>query len=148
MFRGVGLILCVFLTSAFNSAWADYCFENTNPTGVMSRFICFKEISILNLGSGQQKLRLLTKDIDETYAIQKWEVASAGFLMSSKGDYINYAENCGLTLLSQFEMRAQFTSKGKYIHDSGNTLIIKYKYTNDRCTQPSISGTEHYTPKP
>ena len=77
MFRCLRLILCVFLTSSFNSAWADYCFENTSPVGVMSRFVCFKEISILNFGKSGQQLHLVTKDIDEMYPIQKLEKTNA-----------------------------------------------------------------------
>ncbi len=144
MFRSLRIILCVFLTSAFNSAWADYCFENINSVGVMARFICFKEINILNFKTSKQKLHLRTSEIDDVYDIQKLETSALGLKLTSKGDYINYAQNCGLTFLSQYDFKATFTAQGVYVHDMSNTLLIKYKYTPNNCVQSPVGGSEHF----
>ena len=144
MFRSLRLILCVFLTSAFNSAWADYCFENTNTSGVMARFICFKEINILNFKTPKQKLHFRTSEIDQSYDILKLIPSAAGLVLTAKGDYINYAKDCGLTFLSQYDFKAKFTSQGVYVHDMNNALIIKYKYTPNNCAQAAVSGIEHF----
>ncbi len=147
MFRSVRLILCVFLTSAFNSAWADYCFDNANQNGVMARTICFKDITILNFGSAKQKLYLRSADVDEAFSIQKWDKSNSGFLLSAQGEYLNYVENCGIEIFSNYQLKAIFNPQGQYVHDKSNSLIITYKYTPNRCQTPSGNGTEHFIPK-
>ena len=147
MFRSLSLIICVFLTSAFNSAWADYCFDNATQTGVMARAICFKDIKILNFGTAKQKLYLKSADLDEAFAIQKWEKSNLGFTLSAQGEYLNYVENCGIEILSNYQLKAVFNQNGQYIHDNSNSLVITYKYTPNRCQTPSVNGTENFVPK-
>lgn len=147
MFRMRQLYFCIFLTSTFSPVWADSCFENTNPKGVMPQTICFKEIRVVKWGTDNPKLYLRTSDIDDLFAIQKIEKSTAGFILNSVGDYINYAENCGLTILSQYELKAALSFQGEYLHDKNNRLVIRYKYTPNICTMSSKPGIEHFIPK-
>jgi hypothetical protein len=147
MFRTFRFLFCIFLTSSFNSAWADFCFDNTNQNGVMAKQICFKEIRILKAGTPDHKLYLKSRDIDEIYAIKKIESAQNGYVLSVNGDYINYSENCGLTVLSQFDFRFFVNSQYQYVHDKNTLLDVKYKYTPNNCTVKEKAGTEKFTAK-
>lgn len=147
MFRTLRFLFCIFLTSSFNSAWADFCFDNTNQNGIMAKQICFKEIRILKAGTPSNKLYLKSGDIDEVYPIKKIETAENGYVLSVNGDYINYSENCGLTVLSQFDFRLFVNSSYQYVHDRNTLLDVKYKYTPNSCTVKEKAGTEKFTAK-
>lgn len=147
MFKCIKIGFCVFLSSAFNSAWAEYCFENKSTTQIMPQSVCFQDISVSNWETRSQKLHLSTNDIDDFYSIQKVEKTTSGYLLHVNGDYLNYLEMCGVTLLSRFELRINFTPQGEYVHAKNNSLVIKYKYTANNCERSTASGTESFTPK-
>jgi hypothetical protein len=144
MFRTFQFLICIFLTSSFNSAWADFCFNNTNQNGVMAKQICFKEIRVLKADTPDHTLYLKSRDIDEIYPIKKIEAAADGYVVSVNGDYINYSENCGLTVLSQFNFRFFVSSQFQYVHDKNTVLDVKYKYTPNNCTVKEKAGTEKF----
>tara|TARA_B110001454_G_scaffold213372_1_gene231425 strand:- start:5156 stop:5509 length:354 start_codon:yes stop_codon:yes gene_type:complete len=113
----------------------------------MAKQICFKEIHILKAGTPDHKLYLKSSDIDEIYPIKKIETANGGYVLNALGDYINYSENCGLTVLSQFDFRFFVDSSYQYVHDRNTSLSIKYKYTPNSCTVKEKAGTEKFTAK-
>lgn len=146
MLRAWRFIFCIFLTSSFNSAWADVCFDNTNPNGILAKQICFKDVRILNWGTPDHKVYLKNSDIDDIYPIQKVTPAANGFLISVKGDYINYSENCGLTIFSQFDFRFIVNVKSEYQHKNA-ALDIKYTYTPNNCQVKVKAGAEKFIAK-
>lgn len=145
MFKALRFIVCIFLTSSCNSAWADFCFDNTNQNGVMSQQICFKEIKVLKQGTRDQKVYLKTSDIDDIFAFQKFEPTANGFAARVTGDYINYSENCGLTIISRFDFHFALNSKYQYLHSKENIVDINYKYTPNGCRVKVKADTEKYT---
>lgn len=145
MFKALRFIICIFLTSSCNSAWADFCFDNTNQNGVMSQQICFKEIKVLKQGTRDQKVYLKTSDIEDIFTFQKIEATTSGFTAQVRGDYINYSENCGLTILSRFDFRFVLNSQYQYVHSKANVVDINYKYTPNSCQVKAKADTEKYT---
>lgn len=146
MLRALRLIFCIFLTSSFNSAWADFCFDNTNQNGVMAKQICFNDIHVLKWGMPDRKVYLKNADVDEVYAIQKVDPGANGFMVSVKGDYLNYSENCGLTILSQFNFRFLVNAQNEYVHGNNSVLEIQYKYTPNNCQVKVKVGSEKFVP--
>ncbi len=148
MFKALRFIVCIFLTSSCNSAWADFCFDNTNQNGVMAQKICFKEIKVLKQGTRDQRIYLKTSDIEDIFAFEKFETTASGFAAQVRGDYINYSENCGLTILSRFDFRFTLNSQYQYMHNQNAVVDVNYKYTPNNCEVKSKSGTETFTARP
>jgi hypothetical protein len=150
MFTLRNLIFCIFLTSGFadtvQSAHADYCFENANKSGVMSPKICFSEIKILKPGTSNQKIYMKSADVDDIFAIQDVEAVDGGYRIQTKGDYLNYTERCGLTILSQFEAKLFVNEQMQYQHVPSNLINIKFRYTSNICQSQPKGGVEKFTP--
>jgi hypothetical protein len=144
------LAFCIFLTSGFagtvQSAHADYCFENANKSGVMSQKICFSEIKILKPGTSSQKVYIRNVDIDDVFAIQNLKPVDGGYRLHTKGDYINYSERCGLTILSQFDAKLFINEQMQYQHVPSNVINIKFRYTANNCQSQPKGGAEKFTP--
>ncbi len=147
MVGALRLIFCIFLTSAFNSAWADYCFTSKKSNGVLPSPICFKEIRSTKTTNGAQAIYLKNQYIDDLFLVKDISETGAGyFTMRIQGDFINYNEKCGLNISSKFDFNFVVDSNRNYKTAPQNTLKIKYTYTPNNCTTRSDSGTELFYP--
>lgn len=147
MLRSIFLFTCVFLTSSFNSAWADYCFQNANAKQVLPPLLCFQEIKILNFGKSTQRLYIRNDDIDQAYPIKSITNSGYNHMLVSEGDFVNYTEKCGLTLLSTFVLKATFNYNGDYVHSKTNAVTIKFQHSPNNCDHELVSGSEMYLAK-
>ncbi|MBL7545809.1 MAG: hypothetical protein JNL11_18475 [Bdellovibrionaceae bacterium] len=99
---------------------------------------------MMRLGSEDQRVYIRNQTIDDLFAIQRIEATNKGTFVTVQGDYLNYVKTCGVTILSKFELRFVLDGNNRYVHDSRNSLVIKYQYTPNNCQDKARPGVETF----
>lgn len=141
----LSVFLCLVMTQDLQ---ASYCYLNQKQDkNIMPNRICFTKIGGKIQDDKSLKVFLKNDTIQSWYAPKRYDVESPYNQVVLVGDYLNYVEDCGLNILSQFKWVGNFDAHAEFIDFETSRLTINFEWTPDSCHIQKKKGSEIFIPE-